>query len=345
MGKDDKTDAELDELFGYMTLFSCRGYDSGKSSYAIGYTVIKADGTDYDGAANLYYNATHTVAVRFVEVEPAGGEGTEKNTFVYTEVSPENNSTVETLSKIRMTYPVLSESVDYEQSIAVINTATGETVTQGTLNWEDYWGGSTVITFTLDAAITAAGTYSITVPEGLIYDDQIIWNDDDTMDDSAATYNPEFTLTYTVTGTATPKNTFNYLSVSPENNSAVETLSDHHETVSLHYVSHGQRGPLLDVIRRDRLRDRAVGYSLHGIHRDDLEMLLEGYPMRREASQGQTKTYVLALKLAQFSFLKKTASGTTPLLLLDDIFDKLDAGPAPAANRSHRRPDKYARIS
>ena len=225
MGKDDKTDAELDELFGYMTLFSCRGFDSGKSSYAIGYTVIKADGTDYDGAANLYYNATHTVAVRFVEVEPAGGEGTEKNTFVYTEVSPENNSTVETLSKIRMTYPVLSESVDYEQSIAVINTATGETVTQGTLNWEDYWGGSTVITFTLDAAITAAGTYSITVPEGLIYDDKIIWNDDDTMDDSAATYNPEFTLTYTVTGTATPKNTFNYLSVSPENNSEVESLS------------------------------------------------------------------------------------------------------------------------
>lgn len=225
MGKDDKTEAELDELFGYMTLFSCRGYDSGKSSYAIGYTVIKADGSDYDGAANLYYNATHTVAVRFVEVEPAGGEGTEKNTFVYTEVSPENNSTVETLSKIRMTYPVLSESVDYEQSIAVINTATGETVTQGTLNWEDYWGGSTVITFTLDAAITAAGTYSITVPEGLIYDNQIIWNDDDTMDDSAATYNPEFTLTYTVTGTATPKNTFNYLSVSPENNSEVETLS------------------------------------------------------------------------------------------------------------------------
>ena len=225
MGKDDKTDAELDELFGYMTLFSCRGYDSGKSSYLSGYTIIKNDGSDYDGAGNLYYNASVTVAVRFVEVVPEDAGETAKNTFVYTEVSPENNSTVETLSKIRMTYPVLSGSVDYEQSIAVINTATGETVTQGTLNWEDYWGGSTVITFTLDAAITAAGTYSITVPEGLIYDDQIIWNDDDTMDDSAATYNPEFTLTYTVTGTATPKNTFNYLSVSPENNSAVETLS------------------------------------------------------------------------------------------------------------------------
>ena len=224
MGKDDKTDAELDELFGYMTLFSCRGYDSGKSSYAIGYTVIKADGTDYDGAANLYYNATHTVAVRFVEVEPADGEGTAKDTFAYTEVSPENNSTVETLSVIRLTYPVCSESIDYEQAIDVINTATSEKVTQGKLYWEDY-GNSTVVTFTLDTPITAAGTYSITVPEGYIYDNQIIWNDDDTYDDSNATYNPEFTLTYTVTGTATPKNTFNYLSVSPENNSEVESLS------------------------------------------------------------------------------------------------------------------------
>lgn len=224
MGKDDKTEAELDELFGYMTLFSCRGYDSGKSSYAIGYTVIKADGSDYDGAANLYYNATHTVAVRFVEVEPADGEGTAKDTFAYTEVSPENNSTVETLSVIRLTYPVCSESIDYEQAIDVINTATSEKVTQGKLYWEDY-GNSTVVTFTLDTPITAAGTYSITVPEGYIYDNQIIWNDDDTYDDSNATYNPEFTLTYTVTGTATPKNTFNYLSVSPENNSEVETLS------------------------------------------------------------------------------------------------------------------------
>ena len=82
---------------------------------------------------------------------------------------------------------------------------------------------------------------------------------------------------------------------------------------------------MLDVIRRDRAKDRAVGYSLHGIHRDDLEMLLGGYPIRREGSQGQNKTYTLALKLAQFDFLRRTASTTTPLLLLDDIFDKLDA--------------------
>lgn len=102
-------------------------------------------------------------------------------------------------------------------------------------------------------------------------------------------------------------------------------ISDGREQVSLRYVSHAQRGPLLDVIQRDRFKDRAVGYSLHGVHRDDLEMLLGDYQMRREGSQGQNKTYVIALKLAQFDFLRRTSSLTTPLLLLDDIFDKLDA--------------------
>ena len=102
-------------------------------------------------------------------------------------------------------------------------------------------------------------------------------------------------------------------------------ISGGKERISLTYVSHCQRGPLLDVIRRDRFKDRAVGYSLHGVHRDELEMMLDGYMMKREGSQGQNKTYVLSLKLAQFDFLCRTASKTTPLLLLDDIFDKLDA--------------------
>lgn len=102
-------------------------------------------------------------------------------------------------------------------------------------------------------------------------------------------------------------------------------LSGGCETVSLRYVSHCQRGPLLDVIQRDRFKDLAVGYSLHGIHRDDLEMLIDGYPLKREGSQGQNKTFVLSLKLAQFNFLTRTVSNTLPLLLLDDIFDKLDA--------------------
>ena len=104
-----------------------------------------------------------------------------------------------------------------------------------------------------------------------------------------------------------------------------QRISGGQERVGLSYVSHCQRGPLLEVIQRDRMKDRAVGYSLHGVHRDDLEFTLDGHPMRREGSQGQNKTYVIALKLSQFDFLKRTASQTTPLLLLDDIFDKLDA--------------------
>ena len=104
-----------------------------------------------------------------------------------------------------------------------------------------------------------------------------------------------------------------------------ERISGNKEQVSLNYVSHCQRGPLLEVIQRDRLKDRAVGYSLHGIHRDDLEFTLAGHQMKREGSQGQNKTFVVSLKLAQFEFLKRTNTQTTPLLLLDDIFDKLDA--------------------
>ncbi len=112
----------------------------------------------------------------------------------------------------------------------------------------------------------------------------------------------------------------------PVFNRVYQSISDGKEKVTLSYTSHCQRGPLLEVIQRDRHKDRAVGHSLHGIHRDDLEMLIDGYPMKREGSQGQTKTYVISLKLAQFDFLcNKSAEGNTPLLLLDDIFDKLDA--------------------
>lgn len=104
-----------------------------------------------------------------------------------------------------------------------------------------------------------------------------------------------------------------------------QAISQDREQVGLRYVSHGERGPLLDTIRRDRAKDRIMGYSLHGIHKDDIEMMLGDYPIRREGSQGQNKTFLIALKLAQFDFLRRTGSHTTPLLLLDDIFDKLDA--------------------
>jgi DNA replication and repair protein RecF len=66
-----------------------------------------------------------------------------------------------------------------------------------------------------------------------------------------------------------------------------------------------------------------VGFSLCGIHKDELDMTLGGFPIKREGSQGQSKSYLVSLKLAQFDFLKRQGH-TVPLLLLDDIFDKLD---------------------
>ena len=102
-------------------------------------------------------------------------------------------------------------------------------------------------------------------------------------------------------------------------------ISQDKEKVNLAYGSHAMNGNLLDIIKESRKRDRIMGYSLRGIHKDDLVMQLGDFPIKREGSQGQNKTYLIALKLAQFDFLKKTGSNSTPLLLLDDIFDKLDA--------------------
>lgn len=103
-----------------------------------------------------------------------------------------------------------------------------------------------------------------------------------------------------------------------------QDISDCQEEISLKYVSHAREGDLLEILRSGRMRDRAVGHSLHGAHRDDLEMLIGGYPLKREGSQGQLKSFVLSLKLAQFDFLRQKSDGIMPLLLLDDIFDKLD---------------------
>ena len=101
-------------------------------------------------------------------------------------------------------------------------------------------------------------------------------------------------------------------------------ISQDREQVGLSYSSHARDASLLEVLRESRKRDRIMGFSLKGIHKDDLEMLLGDFPIKREGSQGQNKTYLVALKLAQFDFLHR-AGNTVPLLLLDDIFDKLDA--------------------
>ena len=93
-------------------------------------------------------------------------------------------------------------------------------------------------------------------------------------------------------------------------------ISQDKEQVGLTYESHARKASLLEVLKESRVRDKIMGYSLRGIHKDELNMLLGDFPIKREGSQGQNKTYLVALK--------RTGS-TVPLLLLDDIFDKLDA--------------------
>lgn len=96
------------------------------------------------------------------------------------------------------------------------------------------------------------------------------------------------------------------------------------EVVSLSYDSHLNEASMQEVLAASRERDMALGYTSRGVHRDDLELLLGDHSMRRTGSQGQCKTYTIALRMAQYNFLRE-ASPTTPILLLDDIFDKLDA--------------------
>lgn len=107
-------------------------------------------------------------------------------------------------------------------------------------------------------------------------------------------------------------------------NHVYSQLGDTREDVTLTYHSHLHQGPLFDQLQSHHQKDYIVGHTLKGIHRDDLEMKLSGYPIRYEGSQGQAKSYLTALRLAQYLYLKKVSNNRVPLLLLDDIFDKLD---------------------
>ncbi|MCQ2209448.1 MAG: DNA replication and repair protein RecF [Paludibacteraceae bacterium] len=104
-----------------------------------------------------------------------------------------------------------------------------------------------------------------------------------------------------------------------------QIVSMEKESVNLVYQSQMQENPsLLDLLKNNREKDFIVGYTTKGVHKDDLEMNMEGLPIRKIGSQGQCKTYLIALKLAQFDFLKRLKN-VKPILLFDDIFDKLDA--------------------
>lgn len=96
------------------------------------------------------------------------------------------------------------------------------------------------------------------------------------------------------------------------------------ETVSLSYQSALDKTGFKELLDSVRAKDIALGFTSQGIHRDDLQMELGGHSLRRVGSQGQLKSYVIALRLAIFEYLREQ-TGLTPILLLDDIFDKLDS--------------------
>lgn len=105
-----------------------------------------------------------------------------------------------------------------------------------------------------------------------------------------------------------------------------DLISSGKERVVLTYKPSARSGDLREDLRNARERDRIMTYTTVGVHRDDLLLTIgEGeYAVKKAGSQGQKKTFLIALKLAQYSWLYRT-TGLKPLLLLDDIFDKLDA--------------------
>jgi len=102
-----------------------------------------------------------------------------------------------------------------------------------------------------------------------------------------------------------------------------EAISNQQESVDLTYKSDLYDNDLQTLLTHNVNKDKALQYTSVGIHKDDLNFQIETYPIKKFGSQGQQKSFLIALKLAQFDFIKQQ-SGVTPLLLLDDIFDKLD---------------------
>jgi len=95
------------------------------------------------------------------------------------------------------------------------------------------------------------------------------------------------------------------------------------ETVQLVYQSNLFEKDTLTLLEENISKDRALHYTSVGVHKDDLSFEIDNYPIKKFGSQGQQKSFLIALKLAQFDFVKKQ-SGEKPILLFDDIFDKLD---------------------
>jgi len=100
-------------------------------------------------------------------------------------------------------------------------------------------------------------------------------------------------------------------------------ISSGKEEVKLSYVSHLLETDFLGALATSLKKDMVVEYTTIGVHKDDLLLEMGGYPVRSIGSQGQQKSYLTSLKLAKYGYIKER-SGVSPILLLDDIFDKFD---------------------
>ena len=101
-------------------------------------------------------------------------------------------------------------------------------------------------------------------------------------------------------------------------------ISSGKETVKLTYRSHLSEGSFADALLSSVVKDRYLEYTTIGIHKDDLLLEMNDFSVKSLGSQGQQKSYLVALKLAKFDYIRRKA-GFSPILLLDDIFDKFDA--------------------
>ncbi|MBC7524286.1 MAG: DNA replication/repair protein RecF [Flavobacterium sp.] len=102
-----------------------------------------------------------------------------------------------------------------------------------------------------------------------------------------------------------------------------QAITNSNESVALIYESHLFENDTVTLLVNNINKDRALQYTSVGIHKDDLSFQIDSFPIKKFGSQGQQKSFLIALKLAQFEFVKKQ-SGERPILLFDDIFDKLD---------------------
>ena len=102
-----------------------------------------------------------------------------------------------------------------------------------------------------------------------------------------------------------------------------QEITNSAETVQLVYQSDLFEKDTFTLLEENLIKDRALQYTSVGVHKDDLSFEIDHYPIKKFGSQGQQKSFLIALKLAQFDFVKKR-SGEKPILLFDDIFDKLD---------------------